>query len=153
MGIPATNDMFKEHSWYFRNALVRASYKGLNVSPTTEFIEKFLRNVILGEKNELRNSDMIVGAALPKTYTQSATDNIPKSKICTLNYTLEETAVLRCIETNPKMTQREMASTIRKSERTVKTITSTLVEKGIIIRRNGRRNGWWEIINNTQPES
>lgn len=31
MGIPATNDMFKEHSWYFRNSLVRASYKGLNI--------------------------------------------------------------------------------------------------------------------------
>lgn len=54
--------MFKAHSWYFRNALVRASYKGLNISPTTEFVEKFLRNVILGEKNELRNRDMLVGA-------------------------------------------------------------------------------------------
>lgn len=149
MGIPATNDMFKEHSWYFRNALIRASYKGLNISPTTEFVEKFLRNVILGEKNELRNRDMLVGAALPKTNPQSAIDDSSKSKICTL----EETAVLRCIEANPKITQKEMASTIRKSERTVKTITSTLVEKGIIIRRNGRRNGWWEIINNTQPEA
>ncbi len=146
MGIPATNDMFKEHSWYFRNALVRASYKGLNVSPTTEFVEKFLRNVILGEKNELRNRDMLVGSTLPKTNTQSATQDNSKSKICTLNCTLEETAVLRCIEDNPKMTQKEMASIIRKSERTVKTITSTLVEKGIIIRRNGRRDGWWEII-------
>ena len=145
MGIPANNDMFKEHSWYFRNALVRASYKGLNISPTTEFVEKFLRNVILGEKNELRNRDMLVGSSLPKPTAQSATEDSPKSNICTLNYTLEETAVLRCIETNPKMTQKEMASTIRKSERTVKTITSNLVEKGIIIRRNGRRNGWWEI--------
>lgn len=62
MGLPVTNDMFKEHSWYFRNALVRASYKGLNVSPTTEFVERFLRNVILGEKNVLRNRDMIVAA-------------------------------------------------------------------------------------------
>ena len=34
---------------------------------------------------------------------------------------------------------------IGKSERTVKSITSSLVEKGILIRRNGRRNGWWEI--------
>ncbi len=148
MGIPATNDMFKEHSWYFRNSLVRASYKGLNISPTTEFVEKFLRNVILGEKNELRNRDMLVGASLPKPTVQSATEYNPKSNICTLNCTLEETAVLRCIETNPKMTQKEMASTIRKSERTVKTITSALVEKGVIIRRNGRRNGWWEIIKN-----
>ncbi len=146
MGIPATNDMFKEHSWYFRNALVRASYKGLNISPTTEFVEKFLRNVILGEKNELRNRDMLVGTSLPNQTTQSAAEDSPKSNICTLNYTLEELAVLRCIETNPKITQKEMAATIRKSERTVKTITSNLVEKGIIIRRNGRRNGWWEII-------
>ncbi|MBD5304463.1 MAG: winged helix-turn-helix transcriptional regulator [Bacteroides sp.] len=77
---------------------------------------------------------------------QSVTEDSLKSNICTLNCALEETAVLRCIETNPKMTQKEMAATIRKSERTVKTITSTLVEKGIITRRNGRRNGWWEIL-------
>ena len=147
MGIPATNDMFKEHSWYFRNSLIRASYKGLNISPTTEFIERFLRNLILGENNVLRNRDMFVGASLPQTSVQSATDDSPKSKICTLNCTLEETAILRCIESNPKMTQKEMATTIRKSERTVKNITSALVEKGIIIRRNGRRNGWWEIKN------
>lgn len=145
MGIPATNDMFKEHSWYFRNSLVRASYKGLNISPTTEFIERFLRNLILGENNVLRNRDMFVGASLPQTSVQSATDDSPKCKICTLNCTLEETAILRCIESNPKMTQKEMATTIRKSERTVKNITSALVEKGIIIHRNGRRNGWWEI--------
>lgn len=145
MGIPATNDMFKEHSWYFRNSLVRASYKGLNISPTAEFIERFLRNLILGENNVLRNRDMVVGASLPQTSVQSATDDSPKSKFCTFNCTLEETAILRCIESNPKMTQKEMALTIRKSERTVKTITSALVEKGIIIRRNGRRNGWWEI--------
>lgn len=146
MGIPATNDMFKEHSWYFRNALVRASYKGLNISPTTEFVERFLRNVILGEKNELRNRDMLVGASLPAPAIQSVTEDSPKSNICTLDCTLEETAILRCIESNPKITQKEMASTIRKSERTVKTVTSALVEKGIIVRRNGRRNGWWEIL-------
>lgn len=146
MGIPATNDMFKKHSWYFRNALVRAAYNGLNISPTIEFVERFLHNVILGEMNELLNRDMLVGATLPPTIAQSATYDSSKSNICTLNCTLEETAELRCIETNPKITQKEMASTIRKSERTLKTITSALVEKGIIVRKNGRRNGWWEIL-------
>lgn len=67
MGIEVTNDMFKQHSWYFRNALVRASYKGLTVSPTTEFIERFLRNVILGENNQLRNRDMLVDATTNPT--------------------------------------------------------------------------------------
>ncbi len=143
MGIPASNDMFKQHSWYFRNALVRASYKALNVSPTTEFVELFLRNVILGETNELRNRSMLVipGA----TPAQRAITDTPKGKFCTLNCTLEETIVLRCIKDNPKATQKELASMIGKSERTVKSITSSLVEKGILIRRNGRRNGWWEI--------
>lgn len=79
MGIPA------QHSWYFRNALVRASYKWMNISLTTEFVERFFRNVITGEKNEFQAF-------------------------------------------------------------TVKSIISGLVEKGIIIRSNCRRNGWWEIL-------
>lgn len=146
MGIPATNDMFKQHSWYFRNALVRASYKGLNISPTTEFVERFLRNVIIGEHNELRNRDMLIGVSLPGSTVQSLNSISPKSQFDTLNYTLEELAVLRTIEDNSKITQTEIAKSIKKSASTVKRITSTLVEKGIIIRRNGRRNGWWEII-------
>lgn len=145
MGIQATNDMFKNHSWYFRNALVRASYKGLNISPTTEFLERFLRNVILGDNNELRNRDMLVGSAILQTNLKSATDVATKCNICTLDCTLEETAVLNCIKSNPKVTQKEIASIVRKSERTVKTITASLVEKGIIVRKNGRRNGWWEL--------
>lgn len=146
MGIPATNDMFKEHSWYFRNALVRASYKGLNITPTTEFVERFLRNVILGEKNELRNRDMLVGASLPDSTVQSVTPHISKSQFDTLKCALEELAVLKTIEENPKITQTEIAKSIKKSVSTVKRITTNLVVKGIIIRRNGRRNGWWEIL-------
>ncbi len=146
MGIPATNNMFKAHSWYFRNALVRASYKGLNISPTTEFVERFLRNLILGEKNELRNRDMLVGDSLPAISAQSITATAPKSQFDTLNCTLEELAVLKSIEDNPKITQTEIAKSIKKSASTVKRITSALAEKGILIRRNGRRNGWWEIF-------
>lgn len=155
MSISATNDMFKAHSWYFRDALVHTSYKGLNISPTTEFVERFLRNLILGEKNELRNRDMLVGPSLPKSTPQSITALNPKSQIDTLsstlslcfakNCTLEELAVLRVIENNPKITQTNIAKSIKKSSSTVKRITSTLVEKGIMVRCNGRRNCWWEI--------
>ncbi len=145
MGIQATNDMFKEHSWYFRNALVRASYKGLNISPTTEFVELFLRNLILGENNVLRNRDMLVGSTLPPTHSQSITIDSSKFQFDTLDCTLEEIAVLKIIQENPKLTQIEIAKAIKKSASTVKRITSTLAENGILIRKNGRRNGWWEI--------
>ncbi len=88
---------------------------------------------------------MLVGATLPNTVVQSIISTDSKSQIGTLNYTLEELAVLRAIEENPKITQTEIAKAIKKSSSTVKRITSALVEKGILIRRNGRRNGWWEI--------
>ena len=57
MGIPATNDTFKEHSWYFRNTLVRANYRNAlkGIEPTTEYLVSFFRNLIIGENNELKN--------------------------------------------------------------------------------------------------
>ncbi len=143
MGIKASNEMFKRHSWYFRNALVRASYKGLNILPTTEFVELFLRNVILGEANELSNRSMLASADAPKI--QSITKSAPKYQFDTLKCSLEELSVLRLMATNPKITQTELAERIKKSTATIKRITSSLAERGIIIRRNGRRNGWWEI--------
>lgn len=47
------NDIFAEHAWYFRNALVRANYTNLKkwVHETTEYLELFLRNLLLGESN------------------------------------------------------------------------------------------------------
>ena len=57
IGFKVTNDMFAQHSWYFRNALVRANYKsavlGIDYSPV--YLERFFRNLLLGEQWYLRN--------------------------------------------------------------------------------------------------
>ena len=57
IGFKVTNDMFAQHSWYFRNALVRANYKnamkGINYSPV--YLERFLRNLLLNDQWDLRN--------------------------------------------------------------------------------------------------
>jgi len=60
MGFDVTNDIFAEHAWYFRNALVRANYNSFQkgIRETTEFLELFLRNLLLGECNELKNRHM-----------------------------------------------------------------------------------------------
>ena len=54
----ATNDIFAENAWYFRNALVRANYTNLqeDIHETTEYLEVFFRNLLLNEKNELHNT-------------------------------------------------------------------------------------------------
>ena len=60
MGFDVTNDVFAENAWYFRNALVRANYNNLSmgIRETPRFLELFLRNLLLGESNELKNRYM-----------------------------------------------------------------------------------------------
>ena len=57
LGFNVENDLFAKHSWYFRNALVRANYKnaikGIDYSPV--FLERFFRNLLLGEQWDLHN--------------------------------------------------------------------------------------------------
>ena len=57
LGFDVTNDLFAKNSWYFRNALVRANYNDYtkDIRETTEYLEMFLRNLLLGETNELKN--------------------------------------------------------------------------------------------------
>jgi len=62
LGFSVNNDLFERHSWYFRNALVRANYrnveKGVNIEPI--FLIRFFRNLLLGENNELKNRYMMI---------------------------------------------------------------------------------------------
>lgn len=62
LGFQADNTLFVSHSWYFRNALVRANYrnvtKGIEADDT--FLIHFLRNLLFGEHHELRNRFMLV---------------------------------------------------------------------------------------------
>ena len=61
LGFSAANDIFAENAWYFRNALVRANYTNLQkgIHETTEYLEAFLRNLLLDEKNELHISGLL----------------------------------------------------------------------------------------------
>ena len=66
LGFSATNEIFAENAWYFRNALVRANYTNLQkgIHETTEYLEVFLRNLLLNEKNELHNRNLHISGLL-----------------------------------------------------------------------------------------
>lgn len=156
LGFNVVNDVFAENSWYFRNALVRANYSDLTrgITETTEYLEHFFRSMLLGEEHDLRNRRLHIdwGKVDGSFLSQSANHEVksvkigdelpPKCKFCTL----EEVAVLRIVQNNPSATQKEIAKEIGKSERTVKTITIALQQKNILQRINGRRNGYWAIV-------
>ena len=59
------NELFARHSWYFRNALVRANYKNaiLGIDYTPVYLERFFRNLLLGEQWDLRNRYLHIHAS------------------------------------------------------------------------------------------
>lgn len=156
LGFNVVNDVFAENSWYFRNALVRANYTDLTkgITETTVYLERFFRSMLLDEEHDLRNRIMHVDwdKVEGDTILQSANNDVKSARMgdgvslkCK-NCTLEELAVLRIVQKKPSVTQKEIAAEIGKSERTVKSITIALQEKNIIQRINGKRNGYWSII-------
>ena len=62
IGFECNNDMFEQHSWYFRNALVRANYKNVakGINQDYSFLNNFFRNLLMGENYELKNRYMLV---------------------------------------------------------------------------------------------
>lgn len=76
-------------------------------------------------------------AAVPKCNTWGAG--------CTLDCTLDELAVLRLLAADGSLTQKALASQLGISERTVKTRTVRLQEKGLLRRDGGKRSGRWIV--------
>ena len=146
-GFRVNNDAFRENSWYFRNALVRANYNDLQkgIHSTTKFLELFFSNLLLGTNYELKNRYMHIDY-VDETAFQSAKSKTPKCQIDTLDCTLEELAVLDLIKKNPSVKQTELAEQTGKSVRSIKRIIDSLKEKQYIRRVDGKRYGKWEVL-------
>lgn len=78
LGFDVTNDIFAENAWYFRNSLVRANYNDLKngIHETTEFLELFLRNLLLNENHPLHNRTLHISG----TFKAAETPDIKTSK-------------------------------------------------------------------------
>ena len=70
-GFEIENDMFARHSWYFRNALVRANFNDYQnkIYATHEYLMKFFGNLLLGENNELKNRDLHIKSKFTSQYS------------------------------------------------------------------------------------
>ena len=57
LGINIKIDTFKNEAWYFHNALVRANYRDVvkNIEREPVYLERFFRNMLLGDQWDLRN--------------------------------------------------------------------------------------------------
>lgn len=62
LGYNVDNNLFKDKSVYYRNALVRSNYFNnyLDINEDCSYLVKFYENLLLGKKNNLRSEDLIV---------------------------------------------------------------------------------------------
>ena len=126
------NDLFAEHSWYFRNALVRANYEDLSkgIHKTEKYLIRFLLNLLLKEYHLLKNREMHV--QYPDTVKPQ-------------NDTVNDT-VFNLIMQNNKITAVEISELLNISLSTVKRKIKKLKEKRIIERVGSDKTGCWKII-------
>lgn len=78
LGFNANNEIFAQNSWYFRNALVRYVYKNRDgVMPEPKYLERFFRNMLLGEQWVLKNRYLILNP--PAEYSEQPRLDTPTS--------------------------------------------------------------------------
>ena len=87
LGFDVTNDIFAENAWYFRNALVRANYNDLKngIHETTEFLELFLRNLLLNEDHPLHNRSLHISGLFSRSEKVNIDDEKANSERAKVN--------------------------------------------------------------------
>lgn len=149
-GFEVNNDLFAEHSWYFRNALVRANYKNYtkNIHATNEFLLRFFENLLLGESHVLKNREMhvqFVDSVNDPVNTEYDPVNDP---VNTINDPVKRN-ILQHLKQNPDATYKELADITGYSTATIKRHIQELKRTGIIERIGSDKTGSWNIVENS----
>lgn len=129
------NDLFADHSWFFRNALVRANYEDLSrgIYRTERFLIHFLLNLLLKGNFFLKNREIHILA-------DTVNDTV-KPQIDTVNET-----VFSLIKQDNKITAKEINERLKISLSTVKRKIKELRDNGKIERIGSDKTGYWKVI-------
>ncbi len=150
IGYKVENDLFAKHSWYFRNALVRANYKnairGIDYTPI--YLERFFCNLLLGEQWDLHNRYLHInpseewkiqpnladkGQDVPQN-NENVPQNVPQNEW--------QGAIVEMIRSNPQITRQQMADRLHIS---TKTIARELKKMPHIHYVGPSKGGHWEV--------
>lgn len=147
LGFKVANEVFADNSKYFRNALVRANYSNIQygIKETTDFLERFFRNLLMGEKNELKSRYMIIGTSWNE---EASTQEIDKSTQENHSSTQETTAerIIEEIRKHPFTTREQLAEVIGITPDGIKKQLDKLKKTGKIRHVGATKKGHWEII-------
>jgi fido (protein-threonine AMPylation protein)/DNA-binding transcriptional ArsR family regulator len=139
-GFKVNNELFAAHSWYFRNALVRANYNNhtQSIHATYEFLLRFFENLLLDENHILKNREMHIQFIKYENDPVKANNdpvNDPVKRI-----------ILQHLKQNPKANYSELADKTGYSTATIKRHLQELKKMGLIERIGSDKNGSWKMI-------
>lgn len=151
LGFIVNNEPFEKHSWYFRNALVRANYTNMQngIYMNIEYLERFFRNLLLGEHNELKNRYTHIRY---DEYLKANTESSEESDTATITQkinvkiTVNQWKIIDEIKKNPFVTQEELSSLVGIAKLNINKNMKKLQEQNIIRRIGADKNGHWEIV-------
>ena len=156
IGYDVDNEIFALHSWYFRNALVRANYKNskLGINYDSSFLEKFFQNLLLGANYELKNRYLVIDAPkdlVQQNDTQKDKFDTQEDKFDTQGYFTEgvipqkkelEAWIEHQIKKDPKISTGKLAELAKVS---VSTIKRRIAKHGSIKFVGSGFSGYWIV--------
>ena len=156
IGYDVDNEIFALHSWYFRNALVRANYKNskLGINYDSSFLEKFFQNLLLGTNYELKNRYLVIDAPkdlVQQNDTQEDKFDTQEDKFDTQGYFTEgvipqkkelEAWIEHQIKKDPKISTGKLAELAKVS---VSTIKRRIAKHGRIKFVGSGFSGYWIV--------
>lgn len=162
LGYEVNNEMFAKHSWYFRNALVRANYrniqKGIDYSPI--YLVRFFRNLLLGESWVLKNRYLHIDPTDEwKVQPRLATPQVPHTphqkvdrkggqkteKVGRKGGQKTKDSILSLIASDPFVTTNEMSKRLEINRSAISKHIKKLKEDHIIERIGPDKGGKWII--------
>ncbi|MCL2631394.1 MAG: winged helix-turn-helix transcriptional regulator, partial [Firmicutes bacterium] len=138
-----SNNLFAENSWYFRNALVRAVAVSVveGIYPNRVYIDRFFGNLLLGEKNILRNRDLHIGAGNNATVNdtvneENATVNPKNATVNPQNATVNE----------ENATVNDKNATVNDKNATVNPKNATVNDKNATVKVSATQNAILNLL-------
>ena len=162
LGYEVNNEMFAKHSWYFRNALVRANYRNINkdIEYSPIYLVRFFRNLLLGESWVLKNRYLHINPTDEwKVQPRLATPQVPHTphqkvdrkggqkteKVSRKGGQKTKDSILSLIASDPFVTTNEMSKRLEINRSAISKHIKKLKEDHIIERIGPDKGGKWII--------
>ncbi|GHT15477.1 cell filamentation protein Fic [Planctomycetales bacterium] len=141
------NDLFAEHSRYFRNALVRAHYQDITqgIHKTDKYLIRFLSNLLLDENHILKNRELHIGFVASANAEVNVGKASEKHRRNVGEMSDRQNKILEIITANKTISALQLSELLNTTARTIERDIKKMREMTIIERIGGDRGGYWKI--------